>query len=86
MAVRLGRSRERVNGVASDAIPGIHFATAEEGEALFDQQARKTLGISGTEFLRRWDSGAYSPVPDTADGRKIRRLVMLMPFARRAKA
>ena len=36
-------------------IPGVHVVTPEEGLALFDQQARKTLGISGDEFLRRWD-------------------------------
>jgi hypothetical protein len=64
----------------------VHIVTREEGLALFDQQARKTLGISGDEFLRRWDEGVYQPVPDTPEGRAIGRLAMLIPFARSAKA
>jgi hypothetical protein len=68
----------------ADAIPGIHLTTPDEGGALFDRHARQLLGISGEEFLRRWDRGEFRPIPDTADGRKIGRLVMLLPFARRA--
>jgi hypothetical protein len=86
MIARRDRSDEHSNGVVSDEIPGIHFVTPEEGEAIFDRQARKALGISGAEFLRRWDCGMYRPVPDTPEGRKIGRLVMLIPFARRTKA
>lgn len=62
---------------------GVRIATPDEGRDLFDRQARKLLDISGAEFLRRWDDGAYRPVADSAEGRKVRRLVMLMPFARR---
>jgi hypothetical protein len=65
-----------------DGIPGIVQVTAEEGRELFDRKARETLGISGEEFLRRWDAGEYRPVPDTREGRKIGRLVMMLPFAR----
>jgi hypothetical protein len=69
-----------------DAIPGVRLSTIMEGHAFFDRQSRKLLNISGDEFLRHWDAGAYRPIPDTAEGRKIRRLVMLMPFARRTNA
>jgi hypothetical protein len=86
VATRLSRAHERASGTIDDAIHGVHIATPEEGRALFDRQARKTLGISGNEFLKNWDAGKYRPVPDTADGRKVGRLVMLMPFARRTKA
>jgi hypothetical protein len=66
-----------------DAIPGIHFATEEEGRALFDYQARKTLGISGEEFLARWDAGEFRDFADDAEGREIEALAMLIPFVRR---
>ncbi|HEY7031774.1 MAG TPA: hypothetical protein VH482_10620 [Thermomicrobiales bacterium] len=69
-----------------DEIPGVRFVTAEEGRALFDREARALLGISGEAFLRGWDRGDYGPVPDTKDGRKLGRLVMLIPFARRSLA
>jgi hypothetical protein len=76
--------KQKQNGTADpDAIPGIHFMTPEEALAFFDREARKTLGISGDEFLRRWDAGEYRPVPDTREGRKIGLLVMLIPLAGR---
>lgn len=85
MAARPEPAPEPTNGGWADDIPGVHFVTREEGIALFDQQTRQTLGISGGEFLRRWDRGEYQPVPDTVEGRKIGRLAMMIPFARRTK-
>ncbi|MFT4041310.1 MAG: hypothetical protein QM692_24220 [Thermomicrobiales bacterium] len=64
-----------------DMLPRV--LTAKEGRERFDRQARRELGISGDEFLRRWDAGEFRPIPDTVEGRKIGRFVMLMPFARR---
>lgn len=65
-----------------DEIEGVDILTAEEGRAFFDRKAREELGISGAEFLRRWDDGEFRPVPDTVEGRKVGRLVMMIPFAR----
>ena len=55
----------------------------DEGRRLFDHQARQTLGISGDEFLRRWDAGEYRVTSDREEGRKARSLALLLPFARR---
>jgi hypothetical protein len=65
-----------------DPYEGVHFAREDEARELFDQTARRELGISGEEFLRRWDAGEYFPVPDTPEGRKIGRMVIMIPFAR----
>ena len=62
----------------------VHYATAEEGRALFDAQARQLLNISGEEFLRRWDAGEYQDVADTPGQRHITRLAMLILFGRTA--
>ena len=64
-------------------IEGIYFPTPEEALAIFDAAARRELGISGDEFLRRWDNGEYQPVPDDTEGRKIERVAMMMSFAGR---
>jgi hypothetical protein len=53
--------------------------TEEEGLALFDNAARFYLGISGEEFVERWDSGYYDEDPDHPD---VVDVVMLLPFAR----
>ncbi len=55
----------------------------EDGQRLFDHQARRTLGISGGEFLRRWDDGVYRVTSDSEEGRKARSLALLLRFARR---
>lgn len=52
--------------------------TREEGQELFDRRARKLLGISGEEFLQRWDAGEYSD----SDAPNVASLAVLIPFAR----
>jgi hypothetical protein len=69
-----------------DSIPGVHVATNQEGRDLFDYQANKELGISGEEFLVRWDAGEYRCVADPVTAQKVQRLAMLMPFVRRIRA
>ena len=32
----------------------------DEAEEAFDTVARREMGISGAEFLRRWDAGHYA--------------------------
>lgn len=86
MATLLGRLHGRAEQATDDAIAGVDFATPEQARALFDRRARQLLQISGEEFLKRWDAGVYRPVRDTAEGRKIGQLVMMMPFARRTKS
>jgi hypothetical protein len=56
----------------------VREATPEEGHALFDAAARRNLGISGTEFLRRWDGGDYTD----SDDPKVSAVAVLIPFAR----
>ena len=97
MAARTDRLQERAEHRDSEEsegwapsdpyeIEGIYFPTPEEARAIFDARARYELGISGEEFLRRWDNGEYQPVPDDIECRKIARLSMMMSFARREKA
>ena len=74
--------QERARRIRRNPVPGVHTATVEEGKRLFDYQARKELGISGDEFLRRWDAGMYENLTDSPEDWKVRRLVMLLPFAR----
>lgn len=48
---------------------------------MFNQDARRTLGISGREFLRRWDSGVYNDASDTdPEGRRVLHVASFIPF------
>ncbi|MGH7963132.1 MAG: hypothetical protein ACRERD_15095 [Candidatus Binatia bacterium] len=86
MATLLARLQGRTQDATVEPIPGIDLLTPEEARALFDRRARQLLHISGEEFLQRWDAGEFRPVRDDADGRKVGKLVMMMPFARRRKS
>lgn len=68
---------------AIDRVPSI--LSAEESLALFDMEARRITGMSGPEFLAKWDAGAYAEMnlDETRQGRDIRYLAALIPFGRR---
>ena len=57
--------------------------TYEQGKQLFDKASRAELGISGDEFLRRFDAGEFERLPCgcIADER-MGRVEMLIPFVR----
>jgi hypothetical protein len=59
----------------------VREATPEEGRVLLDRRARRYLGISGDEFVRRWESGYYAADPD-APG--VMLVAALLPFVRQA--
>lgn len=48
----------------------------DQGRALIDLQARKFLGMSGTEFIQKYYAGQIEN-PDSTD---VLRVAMLLPF------
>jgi hypothetical protein len=59
---------------AHDEVEGL------EGRDLFDSVCRYYLEMSGTEFLRRWNSGEITQEDAEADFR-VSRVVSVLPFA-----
>lgn len=60
----------------------IQLFDGEETRQAFDAQARQLMGMSGEEFIRRWDAGEFAAVADDADHPEIMRLALLIPFGR----
>lgn len=60
----------------------IRFLDDDESRAHFDRQAQRLLGISGEEFLRRYDAGEYAMPQDDRQQRAVMKLAMLAPFGR----
>lgn len=57
--------------------------TDEEARELFGRAVRHHLGISGEEFMRRWDAGYYDDPDDrTKNPPEVMELGMLMDFVR----
>lgn len=63
-----------------DGLPAV--MSAADARAMFDDEARRIAGVSGDEFLRRWDAGEYADLDDTPEGRSLSCLAMLIPFGR----
>ncbi|MBA3415580.1 MAG: hypothetical protein H0U10_10190 [Chloroflexia bacterium] len=71
------------NPILDDAeLPEVDDPTWEEGRAMFDAEVQRLLGISGQEFLDRFDAGAYRGTEEDQVGQRINELIMLIPFAR----
>lgn len=55
----------------------------EEGHELFDYAAREIAGMSGPEFLARYDAGEIpEPGDETRADHDLRYLIMLIPIGR----
>ena len=54
--------------------------TLEEGPQIFDRAARRRFGMSGEEFLHRWDAGEFRENPD--DSLDLMHVLMLLPLVR----
>jgi hypothetical protein len=60
---------------------------ADEAVAMFDREARRVVGMSGAEFIARWDAGEYEDVDldSSREGRDIIGLSGLIPFGRQTR-
>ena len=56
----------------------IHLSTEEEWRAIVDRAARYYLNMSGDEFARAWEQGAFT---DT-DRPEVMRVAMLLPIGK----
>jgi hypothetical protein len=65
-----------------DIVDADYYFDAEEGRRVFDSAVRSQMGISGEEFIRRWEAGEYWEVADQPESRHIGRLIMMIPLAR----
>lgn len=72
MAVRAERVTEQ----------SIHWLNDDEARAIVDEQARKVMGMSGEEFLRRYDAGEFNDIPDDWEHMDFTALVMLIGYGR----
>ncbi len=64
------------------AVPRPEVLSREEARQFFDEQARALVGLSGEEFLRRWDAGEYAEVADDPAHADVMYLAMLIPSGR----
>ena len=66
---------------AKDGAPPIYTVTPEHGRRLFDEVVRREVGMSGEEFVRKWQAGDFATIPDDEEHRSIIELTLLIPLA-----
>jgi hypothetical protein len=60
----------------------IRFLNDDEARRQFDRQARRLMGMSGEEFLRRYEAGELEAVQDERQQRAVMKLAMLTDLVR----
>jgi hypothetical protein len=63
-------------------LPEDMFVSPEEGRRMFDEAARELVGMSGEEFIRRFDAGEFAEIPDDEKHRNIIELGLMIRFGR----
>ncbi len=69
--------------MTTEALPSV--LPPDQAFALFDREAQRLAGMSGEEFLAKWDAGEYRDrdLDATPEERDIAYLALLIPFGRR---
>lgn len=60
----------------------VKFLTGEEAHAFFEREVQRLVGISGDEFIRRYDAGEYAEIEDIPANRNIFEAAFLIGFGR----
>ena len=71
--------------IESDDLDNREGVTILRGQValdFFEQEVQRLLGMSGDEFLRRYDAGEYEDMEDSLENRNYLRASFLIPFAR----
>jgi hypothetical protein len=61
---------------------GIRLLDDNEARQQFDRQAQRLMGISGAEFLRRYDAGEFDDLQDDRQQDAVMKLAMLADLVR----
>jgi hypothetical protein len=61
---------------------GVRFLDDDEARELFDREARRLLGISGEEFLRRYDAGEYNRPLEDPEEENLMLMLMSLDLVR----
>ena len=62
----------------SDALANVEEISLDEGRKMLDEAARRTLNMSGEEFMAAWDQGRIT----STDSLRVQQVAALLPFAR----
>lgn len=74
--------RHPIESDERDAPEGVTYLTGEAALAFFEREIQRLMGISGEEFLRRYEAGEYENLEDIPENWNVLRASFLIPFGR----
>jgi hypothetical protein len=76
----LGVKRMSMAKIIEDADIANPILSVHAAYKVFDCEVRRLMdGMSGEEFIARWESGEFDDIADQAGSRHIMRLILMMP-------
>ncbi len=61
---------------------GVTYLTGEAALAFFEREIQRLMGMSGEEFIRRYDAGEYETLEDIPENWHVLEASFLIPFGR----
>ena len=61
---------------------GVTYLTGKAGLDYFEQEIQRLMGMSGAEFIRRYDAGEYETLEDVPENWHVLEAALLIPFGR----
>lgn len=65
-----------------DEAEGVITLTGAEALAFFEQEIQRLMGMSGAEFIERYDAGEYETLEDIPENWHVLEASFLIPFGR----
>ncbi len=61
---------------------GVTYLTGEAALEYFEREIQRLMGMSGVEFIRRYDAGEYATLEDIPENWHVLEASFLIPFGR----
>lgn len=65
-----------------DSPEGVTYLTGPAALEFFEREIQRLMGMSGEEFIRRYDAGEYRTLEDIPENWHVLRASFLIPFGR----
>lgn len=74
--------RHPIESDEHEAPEGVIYLSPEKARAFFEEEIERLLGMSGDEFLRRYDAGEYVDMEESLENRRFLEASFLIHFGR----
>jgi hypothetical protein len=65
-----------------DSPEGVTYLTGEAALAYFEREIQRLMGMSGAEFIERYESGEYETLEDIPENWHVLEASFLIPFGK----